>query len=392
MITDPVFQVDADGIKAPTYEQVLDYFKNEARAIFGTDINLDSDTQDGRLLAIFAMAVHDTNSQAIAVYNSFNPQTASGVGLDSAVKTNGIKRRDATQSQVDLTVVGQAGTVIENGAALDQSDQKWLLPERVVIPLSGEITVSARAEDDGALNAAVGAISRIGTPTRGWQSVTNKAEAVPGVAIETDSELRARQAKSTSLPSVSLWEGVIGSLMALDGVIRVSGVKNDGDTPSNDGVPGHSIAMIVDGGDTASIGETIFKKKGEGVGTHGSTSTTYVDSYGFPNVVKFSRPKVVRITVKVGITAGATYLSSVADEIKTRIVEYVNSLPIGESVGIARVLACAIKDCAVGVDTRFTIDSIVLGKDSAGQSASSISIAWNEAAHCSPEDVQVEVA
>ena len=57
MITDPVFQVDADGIKAPTYEQVLDYFKNEARAIFGTDINLDSDTQDGQLLAILRIGI-----------------------------------------------------------------------------------------------------------------------------------------------------------------------------------------------------------------------------------------------------------------------------------------------------------------------------------------------
>ena len=391
MITDPVFKVSATGIKAPTYEEILEFFKDRARHIFGTDINLDADTQDGQLIAIFALALHDTNAQAIAVYNSFNPQTAVGSGLDSAVKTNGIHRRDANKSQVDLTIVGQAGTVITNGSAIDTSDRKWLLPTSVIIPLTGEITVSALAEEDGDISAPKESITKIGTPTRGWQSVTNKQEAVQGVAVESDAELRVRQAKSTSLPSVSLWEGIIGSLMSVDGVLRVSGVKNDTDQQSKEGVPPHSIAMIVDGGNTEKIGETIFKKKGEGVGTHGTTSTTYVDSYGFPNLVKFSRPKTVKVSVKLTISAGATYISTVSDEIKSRVVEYINSLPIGESVGIARVLASAIKDCTTGMDTRFSVSTIALGKDSGLQSASSIKVEWNEAAHCTKEDVTVEV-
>ena len=41
----------------------------------------------------------------------------------------------------------------------------------------------------------------------------------------------------------------------------MSGIKNDGDTPTTEGVPGHSIAMIVDGGEVADIAKTIFLKK-----------------------------------------------------------------------------------------------------------------------------------
>lgn len=390
-MSDPVFSVTENGITAPTYEEVLTYFQGKAREIFGSDVNLDADTQDGQLIAIFASALSDVNAQAIAVYNAYNPNTATGVALDSAVKTNGLSRHDSTPSQVDLTLTGQVGTVIVGGYALDASRRKWFLPETVVIPTGGEITVSAMCEEDGDIDAAAGTIDQIGTPTLGGHTVTNEQAAVPGVSVETDSELRERQADSTALPSVSLWEGIIGSLLSIDGVLRVSGVKNDEDTVSAEGVPGHSIAMIVDGGDAQTIGETIFLKKGEGVGTYGDVSVTYLDTYGFPNTVRFSRPTVVQIKCKIQVAPGLTYLSTVSDEIKARVADYVNSQAIGDDVGVARVLAAAVKDTTSGIDTRFTVESIAIGRDSDEPSVGSIEIDWNEAASCDTADVEVEV-
>lgn len=389
-ISDPVFQVTENGISAPSYEEILEFLQSEAKRIFGDDVNLDADTQDGQLLAIFAAAVHDVNSQAIATYNAFNPQTAKGVALDSVVALNGLERQQATASQVDLRIVGQAGTVIENGVAIDTFENRWLLPAQVVIPTSGEITVTATAEEVGAIEAAPNSITKIGTPTLGWQTVNNPSSATPGIAVETDDQLRERQAQSTALPSVSLWEGIISSLMDVPGVVRVSGVKNDTDTTNSEGVPGHSIAMIVDGGAVEEIGKTIFLKKGEGVGTYGTTQTTYLDVYGFPNVVKFSRPTIVHISATLEITPAQDYLSTVADEIKERIASYINSLAIGDDVNIARVMAAAIMDCP-GVDTRFAVTSIELGKDEGAQSAASIAIAWNEAASCDVADIDVQV-
>ena len=389
-ISDPVFQVTSEGITAPSYEEILEYFQSEAQRIFGSDINLDADTQDGQLIAIFAAALSDVNAQAIAVYNSFNPNTAIGVALDSAVKTNGLERREATQSTVDLRLIGQAGTVITNGVAIDSFENRWLLPETVVIPTSGEITVTATAEEAGDIAATPGSVTKIETPTRGWQSVTNPYAATIGVPLETDEELRERQARSTALPSVSLWEGIIGALLDVSSVTRVRGIRNDEDEPTVEGVPGHTIAMIVEGGDAQVIGQTIFLKKGEGVGTYGDVSVTYVDTYGFPNLVRFSRPKNVSIAVKLTITPSATYLSSVANEVKERIVEYINSLPIGTSVNAGRVLACAISECP-GVDDRFDVTALELGRDSGPMSAASVPIAWNEAAQCSADDIEIEV-
>ena len=391
MISTPVFTVTENGIQAPSYAEILDYFQSQARAIFGQDINVDADTQDGQLIAIFAQAVSDVNAQAIATYNQYNPNTAVGVGLDSAVKTNGISRHTATNSTVDLVLIGQAGTVITNGVATDDNENRWLLPDQVIIPVSGEITVTATAEEVGAIEASPNTITQIGTPTLGWQSVNNPTSATVGVAVETDVELRQRQSRSTELPSVSLWEGIIASLLNLEGVTRVSGVKNDEDATSDEGIPGHTIAMIVDGGDVDEIGKTIFLKKGEGVGTFGTTQTTYIDTYGFPNVIKFSRPTTVNAYVTLTITPSSTYISTVADEIKQRIADYINSLAIGESVNIARVLSSAVKDCTTGVDDRFDVTAIVMGEASGSQTAASISIEWNEAATCDVKNITVNL-
>ena len=391
MIESPVFNVTENGIKAPSYAEILEYFKEKAKTIFGQDVDLDADTQDGQLIAIFAQAISDVNAQAIATYNQFNPNTAVGVGLDSAVKTNGIERQEATNSTVDLVLIGQAGTVINNGIASDDAGTNWLLPEQVVIPVSGEITVTATAEEVGDIEASPNTITQIVTPTLGWQSVNNPNQAVVGVAVETDAQLRTRQARSTELASVSLWEGIIASLLNLEGVTRVSGVKNDEDAPSDEGVPGHTVAMIVDGGDVDEIGKTIFLKKGEGVGTFGTTQMTYIDTYGFPNVIKFSRPTIVNVYVTLNITPASTYLSTAADEIKSRIADYINSLAIGEDVNIARVLASAVKDCDTGMDDRFEVSSITMGESSGSQSAASIPIEWNEAAACDVSHITVNL-
>ena len=390
-ITDPVFTVSENGISAPTYDEILNYFKEQARQIFGADIVLDNDSQDGQLLAIVAAALSDVNAQAIATYNAFNPQTAKGVALDNAVAVNGLTRREATNSEVDVRLVGQAGTIINNGVVFDAFENRWLLPDTVTIPSTGEITVTATAEEAGAISAAVGSVNRIGTPTLGWQSVSNPSAAAVGVAVETDNELQARQARSTALPSVSLWTGIIAALLNTDGVTRVTGINNDTDSTDANGVPAHSIAMIVDGGDVAEIGETIFKRKGEGCGTYGSTMTTYVDEYGFPNDIYFSRPVIKQISVTLTITASASYLSTDGDAAKVRIAEYINALSIGESVNLVRVLGAAIALAKLDMDERFDVTSITMGADGGAETAADIAIDWNEAASCDVSDVTVVV-
>ena len=204
--------VDATGFHYPDYPTVLEQLKDEYRTIYGNDVYLEADSQDGQWVAVMALAIFDTMQVAASVYNSFSPLTAQSDALSRNVKINGIRRRVATYSQVDLRIVGQVGTTINNGQAEDTLGQKWNLPVSVTIPVGGEITVTATAVDIGAKTASANTITKISTPTLGWQTVNNALAAVPGNPVETDAELRKRQKVSTALPSLSVLDGIVGAV------------------------------------------------------------------------------------------------------------------------------------------------------------------------------------
>ncbi|WP_457832781.1 baseplate J/gp47 family protein, partial [Staphylococcus aureus] len=79
----------------------------------------------------------------------------------------------------------------------------------------------------GAVSAPAGTITTINTPTRGWQSVTNPADAVPGAEVESDAALRSRQKISTAIPSLTVFEGIVGAVAGVSGVTRYRGYEND---------------------------------------------------------------------------------------------------------------------------------------------------------------------
>ena len=383
-ISSPIFQVTDKGITAPTYYEILEYFKDKARKIFGDDIVLDDDTQDGQLLGIFAAAINDMNAQAIEVFSAYNPQTAYGVALDGAIKTNGITRRKATHSTADLKLVGQFGTVIQNGKARDNFDNLWDLPASVTIPATGEITVTATAEKAGAVTAVAGSIRSIATPTRGWQTVTNEVDALVGKDEETDAELREKQTQSTMLPSMAIWDALVSAVRQLDGVVSVSGRHNDTGQTSDDGIPAHSIALVVEGGDAQAIVEMIYFKKSQGVATYGTTSLSVIDSLGNVQSAKFSRPNYVPVAVAIKLKAAATWMSTVEDEIKQHVSDYVNSLAIGEDVDAAKVASSIVWDKEFY--SSFSLKSLTLNGSTA-----SVDVKWNAKATCTPSAVTITV-
>ena len=165
---------------------------------------------------------------------------------------------------MDLLLVGQAGTAITNGIAKDVNGVKWALPASVTIPPAGQITVTATCQTIGAVSAPAGSITQIGTPTLGWQTVNNPSDAVEGAPLETDAALRQRQAVSTALPSLTVLDGIIGAVACLPGVTRWAVYENDTDATDANGIPKHSISLVVEGGDATAIANAIAGKKTPG--------------------------------------------------------------------------------------------------------------------------------
>ncbi|EGT9167449.1 hypothetical protein JE464_003507 [Salmonella enterica] len=384
--------VTAEGISAPDYQTILDTLTSYFQQIYGSDAYLEPDSKDGQMVALVALAVHDANNTAIAVYNCFSPATGYGAALTSNVKINGIARKGATNSTVDLLLTGTAGTTITNGTVKDTNNVIWRLPASVVIGVDGTVTVTAICSNSGAVVALAGTITTINTPTRGWTSVTNPAAATVGAPAETDAELRIRQGQSVAIPSITPFEGVDGAIANIAGVTRHKLYENDTGKTDGNGLPPHSISAIVDGGDVTEIARTIRGNKGQGVRTWGKTSVTVPDRYGNPHIISFSRPTDVPVYGKITLKVFAGYTSQIGVQIQQAVADYINRLMIGDQVLLSRIYSPANLGVVSGGNARYyDIQELLIGKSPEAVAAANINIAYDESASCKPENIIITV-
>lgn len=383
--------VDETGLHTPDYPAVLEYYKDQTKLVFGDDVNLDSDAKDGQYISIFALAAFDLCQISQGNYNSYSPLTAIGKALSTQVKINGIAREIATYSEVDVYIIGQAGTVISNGIVADTLSQKWNLPANVTIPLSGDITVTAVAQNAGNISADANTVTTIFTPTRGWQTVNNPTASVDGAPVESDAELRIRQTESVAQPALTVFESTIGLVASQTGVLRYRGYENDTNVTDSDGIPAHTISLVVDGGDDTAIAQAIWDKKTPGTGTYGTTEVIVYDRYGTPDNIKFYRPTTVTIGVNIEIEALIGYVSTTEDLIKAAVADYLNGLRIGDDVYISRLYTPANLGSIPQGDT-YDITSLEINKNGGAFAAANIDLTFIEAAFCDPlTDITVTV-
>lgn len=384
--------VTAEGISAPDYQTVLDTITGYFHQIYGSDAYLEPDSKDGQMVALVALAIHDANNTAISVYRSFSPATALGDALTSNVKINGITRRAATNSTVDLLLTGTIGTTITNGSVRDTNSVVWNLPATVVIGSDGTVVATATCANAGAVAAVAGSVNGINTPTRGWASVTNPLAATVGVAAETDAELRVRQSQSVALASLTPFDAVDGAIANVEGVTRHKLFENDTETTDANGLPPHSISAIVEGGDATEIANTIRSVKGQGVSTYGTTAVIVTDKYGNPYIIRFSRPVDVPVYVSITLKALTGYSSEVGDEIKAAVAAYINSLAIGDSVLLSRVYSPANLGVVSGGNARYyDIMELLIGRSSDDVAAANVVVAYDESASCSVDNIVLVV-
>lgn len=383
-------KVTASGISAPDYQTILSKITDYYRVIYGSDAYLEPDSKDGQMIAIYALGIHDANNTAIAVYNSFSPATAQGRGLQSNVKINGITVHESSNSSCDVVLSGTVGTTISNGSVKDTNGAIWDLPDSVTIGLDGTVTETVICQTAGAIAALPGAINQINTPTRGWHAVTNASSATVGSPVETDSELRKRQSISVALPSVTTFEGLIGAISNIDGVNRTRLYENDTGVTDTDGLPPHSIAAIVAGGDVTEIATVIQRKKDQGTSTFGSTVVVVPDYYGNPKTIRFSRPVDIPVYVDISLKAFTGYTTQTAEDIKVAIAAYINTLNIGDDVLISRIYSPANLGVVSGGASRFyDILELKIGTSAGSTSATNITIPFDSAALCSIGNINI---
>lgn len=369
------FQITATGITAPEYSDIVNSIIASMKQIFGNDIYLDPDSQDMQLIAIWALAINDLNQAGIAAYRGFSPDYAQGINLSSLVKINGISRKVPTNSTVVVTLVGVAGTQIFNGIVKDTNGNLWDLPAEVDIPTSGTIDVTATAEQAGAITALRGSVNIINTPILGWQSATNSTDAVPGVADESDAQLRQRQALSTSRPAQTPLQSVLAEVANVDGVVRSAVYENKTSVIDANGLPPHSISVVVEGGNLTDIAQVIQSKKTPGTDTFGTTQITVSDPSGLPVTISFFVLIPTTIYINITIRPMVGYVSQYGASLVQAVIDFINALPIGDNVYYNWILSAA----QLPGNLTYRVTGITLGTTPNPTSSSDIGIAFNQA-------------
>lgn len=337
----PITTIDQNGVLTPLFTDVLVYLQEQYQAIYGTDVNLDADTQDGQWVAVIATAINDCNQTIAATYQAYSPTYAQGAGLSSVVKINGVRRLRASTSTVVLRCVGIAGRQIGGTTVGDNLNlqSQWVLPPDVVIPPEGEISVTATCNVLGAVAADTDTLTEILTPVPGWQTVTNPAPAAIGLPIENDAQLRRRQTQSVANPSQTVVVGIQGSIANLQGVERVMVYENPTSVATAEGIPPYAMAAVVQGGDSQEIANAIALRKTPGSPTFGTTHILVFDSRGIPATINYFQLAMVPITVQITLTALPGFTSTIEQEIIDQVVQYLTELPIGYDSYLTKLIA-----------------------------------------------------
>lgn len=161
----------------------------------------------------------------------------------------------------------------------------------------------------------------------------NSNDAAAGRNIESDAALRLRREEVLRVGGAGTLEALRAKVLLVDGVTQVYIFENTDLVTDAAGLPGKSFEVVALGGTDQDIADTIWEFKPTGIEPYGSSSAVVTDSQGFTHTMYFSRPTNVPIYFDLSAEVNEdTYPLDGDDQIKQQIVDFGNTLTIGEDV------------------------------------------------------------
>ena len=346
--------INASGLQTKTLTEIKDEIIAGLKIAYGDDINVASDSPDGQAITIFALTVRDSLDALTQVYNSFDPDLAIGRTLDERCALNGIQRLAGTHTETSvavetnkaITLVGLAGADPLTPPAniftvSDTQGNYFYLKATQVIVETTTITHDFMfvAKNIGAIETSPATLTRIVSVILGVKSVTNSTvmNTTLGLNEETDAALRIRRQKSVSLASQGYLASLKAAIQNISAVTYSEVYENYSNTTDTDGIPPHSIWVIVEGGLDADIGYAIYTKRNAGCGMKGSVLVNVTQPDGTLFQVQFDRTVQENLHIKFdahsisGVALNQTY-------IKNQLVALV-LLNVSQSVNVNDIAA-----------------------------------------------------
>ena len=206
-------------------------------------------------------------------------------------------------------------------------------------------------------------------------------------AGETDAQVRSRISSALSSGGSTMAENIVSAVKNVPNVTKVKLHINDGDSTDAQGVPAHSLALLVIGGNVSSIAPVLFAKKNPGVGTYGNLSRTVTDAFGNAHTVRLARPVTYAANVLI---AGKTYPGFDEEAVKQILTDVVtdyitNRQEIGESLVVPSLYGVFYAALGSYAPTLCITDIQVAANTTTSRER--IPLAWNEKLSCAASGV-----
>lgn len=306
-------EVTSAGLTIQNLNDIIASLEVGFRAIYGADINIDSNSPDGQMLNLIAQAKIDVLEVVKQVYNNFDPDQAQGVVLDQRVAINNIRRQGGTYTLQSINITVDRNLTLQgldadvndpDGVGYTVSDDagnQFILTDTTDLT-SGTTSLTFRAKENGAVETTPNTITNPVTIILGVTAINNPTGALEvGKNQETDSQLRLRRQRSPANSSNGYLNGLQGFLFDLDGVTDCKVYENDTSITDSDGIPGHAIWAIIEGGADSEIADVIYTRKTAGCNMKGDTTYSITNPAGQIVAIKFDRPNSAELYIKFNI-------------------------------------------------------------------------------------------
>lgn len=339
-------EINQNGFKADSFIEILTRLSTELKDIYGQDINLDQDTQDGQMLGINTTVISDLQDLGLYIYNSMDPDFAEGVNLDRLLKLLARTRLPATKSTVDINLTLSRDAIIPTTYTVsDSNGQNWQITSEQTLT-AGTHLVTFESVDYGMITAESNTITQQVTIMTEIDSLINPADAISGRDEESDQELRERRNKILEVNAYSTTGSILGKILTLDNVADCIIYENKTSVyDSEKDLNPHSLWIIVKGGELDQITETIVKDKTGGTGLKGEIEGTYIENFitqsgktrQIVHTVNFDRPTEKEIYLKFNVKRRVSTQSIDMDNIKNTLTNKV--FQIAENVTVTELYA-----------------------------------------------------
>lgn len=310
------------------------------------------------ILDAFVTGLLEYENIAADIISAYSPDYANDFFWNIFADNLNLNRRAKFKSQVLLLFSGPKDTIIPRNTTVSDGSNEFKTEETAVIPLTGEIYVSAYSEDE--ISVPANSLTSIVEIFNADVTVTNPSASLPAIPEDSTEVLRTKtQAKLRSSKNGSIAlahsrlleiEGVNPRLIKFK-LINYNVKETVGETEVFKEIQG--IEAIVGGGDPSEVALTLFTsfletKKLRSEPSDNDANRTIectLKYFNTPILVKWTSPKEVplQITANIGFTSVTLSSEAFTLTVKNALMEYIDTLQVGSPFS-SRMLDTIIYD------------------------------------------------